>query len=84
MPKTGNKQSCVTSRESDQILRASEVGQKLVRVVIKEVQIVYRLFLVNCYLLHGNILSELKTDRDRSIYYLGGRFSDSLKDFSST
>ena len=36
-------------------------------VVVKEVQIVYRLFLVNCYLLHGNIKSETETDKDRSI-----------------
>ena len=50
----------------------------------KEVQIVYRLFLVNCYLLHGNIQSETEADRDRSIYCLCGRFSDSLKRLCTT
>ena len=44
----------------------------------KEVHIVYRLFLVNCYQLHGNIQSKTEADRDRSIYYLRGRFSGSL------
>ena len=42
----------------------------------------YRLFLVvNGYLLQGNMESETETDtgRDRSIYYLRGRFRDSLK-----
>ena len=48
----------------------------------KEVQIVYRLFLVDCYLLHGKIWSE--TDTDKSIDYLRGRFSDSLKWLDST
>ena len=51
-------------------------------VMSKEVQIVYRLFLVNGYLLHGNILSE--TETDRSIYYLHGRFCDSLSKVDST
>ena len=46
--------------------------------VDKEVQIVYRLFLVNCYLCHGNIKSETEADRGRSIYYPRGRFSDSM------
>ena len=52
----------------------------------QEVQIVYRLFLVNYYVLplHGNIKSETEADRNRSIYYLHGRFSDSLKGLSST
>ena len=52
--------------------------------VDKEVQIVFRLFLVNCYLLHGNIKSETEADRDRSIYFPRGRFNDSLKGPSST
>ena len=50
----------------------------------EEVQIVSRLFLVNCYLLHEYIYSETEADRDRSIYYLCGRFSDSLKEVYST
>ena len=51
---------------------------------VKEVQIVYMLFLVNCYLLHRNIQSQTEADRDRSIYYLHVRFSDSLKWLGST
>ena len=39
----------------------------------------YRFFLVNCYLRHGGIQSQTQADRDRSIYYLQWRFSDSLK-----
>ena len=50
----------------------------------KEVQIVYRLFLVNYYLLHGNMQSQTEADRKRSIYCLHGRFSDSLKWLGST
>ena len=50
----------------------------------KEVQIEYVLFLANCYLLNGNIKSETEADRDRSIYYLRGRFSDLLKGLSIT
>ena len=34
---------------------------------VEEVQIVYRLFLVNCYLLYGNMQSQTEADRDRSI-----------------
>ena len=44
---------------------------------IKKDKTVYRLFLVNCYLLE-NILSETEADRDRSIP-LHGRFSGLLK-----
>ena len=44
----------------------------------KEVQIVYRLFLVNFYLLHENIQSEIEANRDRTsiievfTIYMGG------------
>ena len=54
------------------------------KYLIKEVQKVYRLFLVNYYLLHGNIYSETEADRDISFYYLRGRFSDSLNWLYST
>ena len=50
----------------------------------KEVQKVYRLFLVNHYVLQGNIQSEKEADIDKSISYLHGRFSDSLKELDST
>ena len=50
----------------------------------KEVQIVYRLFLVNRYVLQGNIQSEKEAYINKSIYYLRGRFSDSLKELDST
>ena len=50
----------------------------------KEVQIVYRLFLVNRYVLQGNIQSETEAYINKSIYYLPVRFSDSLKELDST
>ena len=43
------------------------VGKELWQNCAKEVQIVCRLFLVNCYLLHRNIQSETEADRGRSI-----------------
>ena len=49
--------------------------QQAIKEGTKEVQIVYRLFLVNCYLLHGNIYRETEADRDRcNVYtiYVGG------------
>ena len=36
------------------------------------------LLVFNLCILHGNIESEIEADRDRSIYYLRGRFSDSF------
>ena len=45
----------------------------------KEVQIIHRLFLVIYYLLHGKIWGKTEAETDTSIYYLRGRFSDSLK-----
>ena len=42
-------------------------------VQIKEVQIVYGLFLVNCYLLHGNIYSETnQIETEVLTIYTGG------------
>ena len=51
----------------------------------KEVQIDHRLFLVNCYLLDGNIYSvkQKQIEIEVSTKYQCGRFSDSLKGLCS-
>ena len=61
-PSPVDKYNSVNSSNSGCNLKLS-----IVERLSKEVQIVNRLFLLNCYLLHGNIYSETEADRDRSI-----------------
>ena len=49
-----------------------------------EVQIVYRLFLVKLLFTAWEHIERNKADRDRNMYYLRGRFTDSFNWLDST